>query len=188
MMLSTFFFLFFAIATTMSQLLVLSISLSALVAFADFLPCVFLWDGRIALCDSLKRTKTFSAWRVCGHTATAPGGAWRWWRGGQTWHATHTLWPCRTGNNVSGNSILRECFFSCGRFYGLIIEYINCLNVPHSQNTADDNHTNTGKHKWEEKVRYQTVQMDTTKNHKIIANTYSMHLWQPIGSQSERRW
>lgn len=45
--------------TTITRLLVFSISLGALVACADFLLCVFLWDGRVALCKCLKDTKTF---------------------------------------------------------------------------------------------------------------------------------
>lgn len=143
------FILYTVTTTTMCTLLVLSISWGILVACANFLLCVFLWDGTVALSSCLKDTKTFdlgfAKGHVWDHVAMAPGGAQSWWRGEQTWHATHTLWPCPTGNSFFGWSILGACFFrqTLGRFYGLIIEAIYWLSewhiCTHMQNTADKN-------------------------------------------------
>lgn len=129
-------------------------SLGALVACADFLLCVFLCDGTVALCNCLKDTKTFGLGfvkgRVWGHVATAPGGAQRWWGGGQTWHATNTPRPCHTGKGLSDWSIFGECFSrqTLGRFYGLIIEAIYWLSESHTceiQQTRTNTYTNMEK-------------------------------------------
>lgn len=161
---------FDAITTTDWRLLVLNMSFGALVACADFLLCVFMCDGTVALCNCLKDTKTFglgyTKGRVWCHVAAAPGGARRWRRGGQTWHATHTPWPRHTGKSLSRWSILGECFFkqTLGRFYGLIIEVIYWLSVWHAcahtckiEQTRTNTYTNTEKQ--EEKMRCQTAEV-----------------------------
>lgn len=155
------------ISITIWRLLEFSIGFSALVAFANFLLCVFLCDGTVALCDCPKHTKTFGVCctegHVWGHVAMAPGGAWLWRRGGQIWHALHTPWPCHTGKRLSGWCILRECLFrqTLGRFYGLIMEDIYWLNVWHTKySIQEQTHTQTRRNKrrkWDIKQQYRQV-------------------------------
>lgn len=176
MILSPLISSFYTITTTISRLLVYSISLGALVAFVDFLLCVFLCDGTVALSNCLKDTKTFGAictkGRVWCHVAMAPGGAWRWLRGGQTQHATHTPWPCHIGKGLSGWSILGECSFR--RTLGLIIEHIYWWSVWHTcahTCKTQQTRTNTEKHKQEEKMRYQTAAKQQVTDGHILEKT-----------------
>ena len=62
--------------STLMCSLVFSISLGALVACADFLLCVFMLDGTVALCDCLENTKAFGVAK--GRVSVSCGrGCWR---------------------------------------------------------------------------------------------------------------
>lgn len=195
----------YTITTTISRLLVFSISSDALVAFADFLLCVFLCDGTVALCNCLKHAKTFGVW--C-HVASAPGGAWRWWRGGQTWHATHTLWwPCHTGNGLSGWNILEEFSFRQTlfmRFHGLIIEDIYWLSAWHTcahackiQQTRTNIHKHGETQRRGEKRCQTAVKQQVTHGHTLekhariprlyIKNTVCIYIHQRMWSWEKQR-
>ncbi len=182
----------------------------ALVACADFLLCVFLCDGTVALCSCLQDTKTFGLGytKACVrcHVAMAPGGAWRWWRGGRTWHTAHTPWPCHTGKALSWWCTPGRCFFrwTLWRFYAMIRETIYWLSVWHTcththakPSRQEQTHTNTEKHKQEEKwdIKQQQNNESRTqfgKNMQRITRLYikhsvhiyiQQHVWSPRRKQ-----
>lgn len=152
---------FLAIAAIISQLLSFSIIFSVLVAFTDLLLSIFHHHGTVALCHCLKRTETFGTWRVCGHAAVAHGGTGRWWRGGETRHATQAPRPSRKGRSLPWRKVRQKCFFRHGRFYGWIINdiyWVRCATYVHiTAEKTNRTYTNTEKYKREEKMKYIAV-------------------------------
>lgn len=165
----------------------LSIRVGALVACADFLLCVFLCDGTVALCNCLEDTETFGLGYAKGcvwcHVVMAPVGAWRWWTGGRTWHATHTPRPCHAGKGLPGWCTLGECLFrqTLWRFYGLIIEAIYWLSVWH---TCAHTHAKPSRR---EQTHTQT-QRNTNKRRNEISNSgkTTSHRWTHSGKNMQR--
>lgn len=136
-------------------------------------------DGTVALCHRLEDTKAFGRGyakaRVCCHVAMAPGGARRWWRGGRTWHATHTPWPCNTGKKgLSGRSTLGRCIIR--QILGSVVEAIYWLSVQHTcAHTCNiQTHTQT----WR----------NTTRGENEISNSSktTSHRWTHFGKIMQR--
>lgn len=131
-------FPFLAIAAIILWLLSFSISFRVLVAFADLLLSIFHHHGTVALSHCLKRTETFGTWHVCGHAAVAHGGTGRWWRDGETRHATQAPRPSRKGRGLPRSKILQKCFFRHGRCHGWIINDIYWVRrATYMHNTAE---------------------------------------------------